>query len=299
MAKQNKASKDWSQVVTNHVLEKLQQGCMPWIKPWTPGSNKSGFFGDLPYNGKTGRQYSGTNIIMLSLNEYCRADWYTYAQAKKMGANVRKGEKGTPIIFAKQIVLPEEKRRNEDDSGKRFMLRGWSVFNAEQIDGLPPQDEIVIDPKDESDDSWVVPEFEQIIEQTGATIKHRGSRACYLRNRDRIELPSHDKFKDSTGYYATVFHELGHWTGHSTRLDRKMGKMFGDAEYAFEELVAEMTSAFCCRRLGMQGKAQHVEYINHWIKLLKSDKKALVRAAKQAQKAFEMIMPQEMHPTAV
>lgn len=282
--------KDWYQEVTDRIVATLEAGTVPWVKPW---SGKFGHHGAMAYNGASGRPYHGINAVLLGMSPYASCEWFTFNQAKELGGCVRKGEKGSPIVFFKEIRLGEDKREDDKDDGKRLLIRGWHVFNRDQIDGLPDSKrENAPAPKAEPDGRRA--DVDAVIKATGATIRHGGDRACYRSGPgvDEILMPIPAAFCDFGAYYATATHELGHWTGHAARLDRDLSNRFGSHKYAAEELIAEMTSAFLCARLGIDGKLQHPEYIASWLDVMKADKRAVVTAASKAQKAALFIMPE-------
>jgi antirestriction protein ArdC len=185
----------------------------------------------------------------------------------------QKGEKGTPVIFAKKLTFNE----GDEDERKIFMHRSFTVFNVGQIEALPKKDvsETII-PEDAAS---------TFIAATMADIRVGGDMAGYIPSKDYITLPPTAAFKSMESYYATTLHELGHWSGHETRLKRELSTRFGTESYAAEELVAELTSAFLCAELGVQGELRHSGYIDHWIKLLKSDPRAIFTAASKASQA--------------
>ena len=204
---------------------------------------------------------------------YPSAEWMTFKQAIDKGGYVRKGEKGTPVIFAKKLTFNE----GDEDERKIFMHRSFTVFNVAQIEELPKEDvaETII-PEDAAS---------TFVAATLADIRVGGDMAGYIPSKDYITLPPAAAFKSMESYYATTFHELGHWSGAEKRLDRNLTTRFGTEAYAAEELVAELTSAFLCAELGVQGELRHSGYIDHWIKLLKSDPRAIFTAASKASQA--------------
>jgi antirestriction protein ArdC len=265
-------SKDIAQAVTDKIVASLESGVAPWVRPWK--AENCG----LPYNLSSLKTYRGINVALLSLNPFTSNAWLTYKQAQELGANVRKGEKGSMIVFYKPWEI---KDKNDPDSEGRMVpvLRSFVVFNREQIDGLPalPARTEHVRPSHE--------EANTVLAQ--ATIRHGGARAFYTSQGDYIQLPDAGAFNSQPGYYATALHELTHWTGHASRLAREYGKRFGDSAYAREELVAEMGAAFLCAHLGIDGRLQHESYIASWIKVLKEDKRAIITAASAAQKAAD------------
>jgi antirestriction protein ArdC len=276
--------KDIYQAVTNTILAALEEGTVPWVRPWNA---------EFPRNGSTGRHYSGVNTPLLwyqaSLKGYESNEWFSFNQAKKMGGMVRKGERGTMIVFFKPFKVTDTDKETGEKKRKTIpLLRYWTVFNREQIDGLPESKfKKDAEPLSEEDRRARAEEF---IKATGADIDHGGHKACYIPSQDRIQLPRFETFETPEGYYSTSAHELVHWTGHKSRKDRDQKGIFGTESYAFEELVAELGSAFVCSTLQIEGALQHPEYIGHWIKVLRDDKRALIRASSQARQAHEFLL---------
>ena len=265
------------QDVTDRILAEMSQGNLPWIQPWSGrGSNA------MPRNAITKRAYSGANVVLLWLSPYASQDWLTYKQAQELGGNVRKGEKGTHIIYASQ-VKGKDKETQEDKSF--FMLKSYTVFNIEQCEGLnlstQPVTPINQDQRDRECDAFMA--------SIGADIRHGEGRAYYRQAADYIMLPPYEMFKSGIGYYETALHELVHWTGNETRCNRQFGKRFGDRAYAAEELVAELGAAFMCAEFGYDAMTQHAAYIQNWIELLKDDPKAFITAASKASQAVEYL----------
>lgn len=272
---------DLYQTVTDKIVEQLENGVAPWVKPWT----NSGF-GGLPYNAATGKAYRGINVMML----YAPAageGWMTYKQAAEVGAQVRKGEKGSMVVFFKPLTIEDKNRpAGSEPSTKSIpMLKYYTVFHTSQIDNLPEKflPKTVAQPTEKQR----IEAAEQYLAQ--AKINHGGDRAYYSIDRDSITLPFQDQFKSVDDYYATALHELTHWTGHSTRTAREYGKRFGDQAYAREELVAEMGAAFLCAKTGITAQLQHASYIQSWLKVLKNDKRAVLVAAGAAQRAADFV----------
>jgi antirestriction protein ArdC len=267
--------------VTRDIITDLARGVPAWVQPWK--TSKRTRLGLLPANLATGRTYSGINIPILwhaaKGAEYVDHAWMTFQQALALKANVRKGEKGTHIVFTKKVTT------TQDDEEKQFsMLRGYTVFNVAQIDGLPTSiatPEEVACATDE--------DVERFISATKADIRHGGSRACFVPSLDIIQLPLPSSFISVENYFATKLHELGHWSGHESRLNRDLKNRFGSQAYAAEELVAELTSAFLSARLGINGELRHAAYIESWIKLLTADNRAIFTAASKASQASDYL----------
>jgi len=277
-------ARDLYQEITDKILAELENGALPWIKPWsTMGVGGGGVF---PCNAATNRPYSGCNVVLLwmtaAANGWTSPRYLTYKQAQEAGGHVRKGEKGTAVIFVKPLRVKDEK--NEGKEKTISMMKAYTVFNIEQCDDLPDRITQAPAPKVRNHDERMV-EAEEFVQSTGAVIQHQGSQPAYSPAFDMIRMPVFESFKGGDHYYGTLFHELGHWTGHPTRLDRNMKNRFGDREYAAEELVAELTSAFLCAEFEIDGDLRHAGYIDAWISLLREDKKAFITAASKASQA--------------
>lgn len=273
------------QNVTARLIEQLEAGVKPWECVW----NRAGDGFAIPSNVRTGADYHGINIPILweaaDRQGYTTQQWLGFGQALELGGHVKKGEKGTHGIIYKPLVVDDEAA----EEGKRTipMLKTFVVFNLDQIEGLEHR-------RPELPDTGAVFEpiqvAEAILHKSRARIVEGGTRAYYRKSEDKIGLPDRFRFKAAEDFYTTALHELTHWTGHDSRLDRTWGQRFGDQAYAFEELVAEMGSAFLTAKLGLQGEMQHANYIGGWLKVLTQDERALIRAASLAQKAFEFIL---------
>jgi antirestriction protein ArdC len=291
-----KAKRDIYQEVTDSIIAKLEEGVAPWAKSWSGG----GFA--LPRRS-TGQHYRGINVLLLLSTGQTGEHWFTYKQAAASGGQVRKGEKGTTVIFYKQLRI-----KQDDGSDKGIpLLRSFTVFNQDQIDGLParfdPAPVEAINPDERQ------PAIEAYIAATGATITHGGDRAFYAPVEDRIQLPEWSQFVDGVAYYGTALHELAHWTGHKTRLDRltSMREAFStkrdSTAYATEELVAELSASFLGASLGVETELRedHVSYLQVWLSALKADKKAIFKAATKAQAAVDFLdglQPQALEEAA-
>jgi antirestriction protein ArdC len=278
--------KDLYQVVTNRIIVALETGTPPWIYPW---SNRAG----LPSNLATGKPYRGVNILMLSIEaemqSFSDSRWVTFNQAKTLGATIRSGEHGTPIMFWKLREIEDETPNvsgTGEDSPKVIpLLRSYTVFNACQLEFLPEKFQLRETP------AWQpTGEAEQLLFETGAAIRHGGNRAFYRPSDDIIQMPPPSWFADSDAYYAVALHELTHWTGHPRRLNRVLGRRTGIEAYAFEELIAEMGAAFLCAHVGIPGRLEHASYISSWLDALRRDKRLIFVAAGAAQKAVDYVL---------
>jgi antirestriction protein ArdC len=296
------AKRDFRQEVTDRIVNMLEEGVAPWQKPWNPGEASVG----MPFNPTTERGYRGGNAVHLMAaglqRGYGDPRWMTYKQAADQGWQVRRGEKGTQIEFwdvrapRKEESRPDagEGSRDGDDErrGTRLVHRVYTVFNASQIEGVPPYEPKRPTPLE------VVQSGEKILENSGARVQHdQADRAFYSRSSDSIHLPPKDAFKDAAGYYGTALHELAHWTGHPSRLHRATlneSYRFGDSNYAKEELRAELASVFLAAERGIpHDPAQHAAYVGSWIKTLREDKNEIFRAAHDASAATDYLLSLE------
>lgn len=278
--------------ITDKIIAELERGIVPWVQPWT-NSKQSCPFG-LPVNGLTRRSYSGINILLLwaALEEkgFASPYWLTFKQCLAMGGSVRKGEHGTHVYFADKFVTQKEKARAKetgDEPSAIAFLKRYTVFNAEQCEGLPVGLFGAVELRQPRE---IEPEAEALIGATGADFRIGGDQAFYVPSEDFIRIPNQTAYTDQINYYRTAFHELGHWTGHKTRLDRNLTTKFGTVDYAREELVAEMATAFVCASLGIVPTVRHADYIGNWLQVLKEDARAIVRAASLASKACDFIL---------
>jgi antirestriction protein ArdC len=265
---------------------------VPWVQPWSSARQLCPL--GLPINCLTRRSYSGINILLLwsALEErgFASSYWVTFKQCIAMGGSVRKGEKGTHVYFADKFVPQKEKARAEetgDEPNAIAFLKRYTVFNAEQCDGLPKG---LIAPSVAKSERQIVLEAEALIAATGADFRIGGDRAFYVPSEDLICIPHQSAYTDQINYYRTAFHELGHWTGHMSRLDRNLTTKFGTVDYAREELIAEMATAFVCASLGIVPTVRHADYIGNWLQVLKDDARAIVKAASLASKACDFIL---------
>jgi len=279
---------DIHQIITDKIINILERGTVKAGARWS-GSKATG----LPVNAKTGEPYHGINVLILwaemAEKSYASSQWLTYKQAADVGANIRKGEKSVMCVYYKTVGKYDESKP-EDEQESYFMAKPFWLFNVSQIDGLP---------SDLQDADTVVtggtfaPHFEaeQILRNSGANINFGFDSAFYSPNTDKICLPGRERFTSEANFYATALHELTHWTGNESRLNREFGKRFGDDAYAFEELVAELGAAFTVGKLGMVDATieAHADYVQSWISVLKNDKRAIFTAASHAAKASNFI----------
>ncbi|UAY97880.1 ArdC family protein [Dickeya dadantii] len=278
----SKSKPDIYQTVTDSIITALEAGVKPWTCPWQRVPGMSG----LPSNFATGIAYSGMNIMLLwcSASEQGFGDsrWMTYKQAQAVGGQVRKGEHGTTAIFYTTL----EKENEDGEIDHIPMLKIFTVFNVEQIDGLPLTTDVV----NPAETFEPLPQAENLFRHSGARIIEKGQNAFFKPLTDEIWLPKRHLFSDAANFYATGLHELVHWSGAKTRLNREMKGKFGSEGYAFEELIAELGSAFLMADLGIVGEVQHESYIASWLKALKNDKRYIFKAASAASKAHRYLM---------
>ncbi|HWJ88725.1 MAG TPA: zincin-like metallopeptidase domain-containing protein [Pelagibacterium sp.] len=270
--------------ITDKIIADLEQGELTWLKPWSAGNMDGRIVRPLRHNGMA---YSGINVLMLwgAAWEagYNSPYWMTFKQAKELGAHVRKGERGNPVVYANTITRTEEERTIP-------FMKAYSVFNVEQIDGLADHYYAKVEPVINA--AQRIGNADSFVAATGADIRHGGNRAYYSSGSDHVQMPPFECFRSPESYYATLAHELTHWTKHKKRLDREFGrKKWGDEAYAREELVAELGAAFLCADLALTPEpgTDHAAYIQSWLKVLKDDKRAMFAAAAHAQRAADFL----------
>jgi antirestriction protein ArdC len=272
--------------VSAKIVAELEAGAVPWVKPWaaTPGAN-------TPCNAVTNRPYSGCNVVLLWMAQaagHRTPRYLTFKQALELGGHVRKGERGTKVFFVKQLQVRD--KGADDDAVTRTvpMLREYTVFNVDQCESLPERIVAPVDVKPRNNDERDAT-IDEFLAHTGANIQEGFGEAYYRLGADVISLPRFEAFKGAAHFYSTAFHELGHWTGHKSRLARDLRHRFGDRAYAAEELVAELCSAFLCAEFSIDGDLRHAGYIENWIGLLKADTRAFFTACSKAQAAADFL----------
>ena len=268
--------------VSARIVAELEAGAAPWVKPWSATAGQN-----VPQNAVTNRPYSGCNVILLWLARnrgWPTPRFLTFKQAIEAGGNVRKGEHGTKVYFVKQLQIKD----GEEDTRLVPMMREYTVFNVAQCENLPdgvkagkPMRVRNPDTRDALADEF--------LRSTGADIREGHGEAYYVPSHDFISMPAFEAFKGADHFYCTAFHELTHWTGHQSRLDRDLKNRFGSHEYAAEELIAELGAAFLCAEFGFDGDVRNAGYIATWIELLKADKRAFFTACNRASKAAEYL----------
>ena len=272
--------------VTARIVAALEAGTSPWSCPWRGQGVDA-----RPANATTGRVYRGINVLLLNLRAmaegYASNRWLTFAQAQALGAHVRKGEHGSQIVFFKLHELDEPAAAEPDQRRVVPLLRAFTVFNVDQVDGLP--EAMRAQPLPPT--GWQpIEAAERILAASGARVCHGGSKAFYAPGPDQIQMPPRQAFDSAADYYATALHELTHWSGHPSRCNRPLGMRHGIDAYAFEELVAEMGSAFLADYCGLVGRLQHASYIASWLQALRNDKRLIFTASSQAQKAADFLL---------
>ena len=278
--------------ITNQIVSHLEKGVRPWVRPWNAEHAAGRITRPLRHNGKP---YSGINVLSLwasaMAQNFAAPIWMTFKQASELDTHIRKGEKGSLVVYADSIKRKETDEKTGDEIDREIpFLKGYTVFNVEQIEGLPEVYYPKVAPNPDS-----VPRIdhaEKFFAALGATIRHGGNRAFYSIAADVIQMPPFESFQDADSYYATLAHECTHWTGSKARLDRDFGgHRFGSEGYAVEELVAELGAAFLCAdlELALEPREDHASYIATWLKVLATDNRGVFTAAAHAQRAAEFI----------
>ena len=280
------------QRVTDQNVAELEKGVCPWQKPWSADHAAGRFTRPLRANGIP---YRGINVIMLwssaMAQGFAATLRLTYKQAQELGGQVRKGEKGSLVVYANTISRTQTDEATGEEMERDVpFLKGYTVFNAVQVEGLPAHFYAMQQPA--LDPVARIAQAEAFFASVGADIREGGNQAFYSVTEDRVQMPPFVAFHDAEAYYATLAHELTHWTRHPKRLDRDFGrKRFGDEGNAMEELVAELGAAFLCADLALapEPRAEHAAYIASWLKALKEDKRAIFAAAANAQRAADYL----------
>jgi antirestriction protein ArdC len=278
--------------ITNKIIAELEAGRVPWVQPWGTAAAKAPLA--MPANAATGRQYSGINVLILwgavIEHGFPVQSWLTFRQALSLGGHVRKGERGTTVVYADRFIPDDEKKRAQeagDEAQAIRFLKRFTVFNVGQCEGLP--DDLAVAPP-APEPGLIEPRVEALIKATGIAFRIGGNRAFYMPPADYVQVPPPQAYFEAIDWHRTALHELGHATGHASRLSRDLSGSFGSKKYAFEELVAEMNAAFCCASLGIVPTVRHADYIGSWLEVLREDNRAVVRAASQASKAADWLL---------
>lgn len=286
--------------ITDTIVSQLEAGVRPWQKPWSAGNADGRIVRPLRSNGTP---YRGVNVLCLWLaateKGFSSPFWLTFNQAKELGGFVKKGEHGSPVVYANSFRKTEQDADGEEVEREIHFMRGYTVFNADQVDGLPERFTVavpeVISPEER------VERADAFFSATRADVRHGGTRAYYALEPDYVQMPPFVSFRDRESYYATLAHEVAHWTRHPTRLARDFDrKNWGDEGYAREELVAEIAAAFLCADLGLtlEPREDHAAYLTSWLTVLKNDKRAIFQAAAHAQRAADFLQALQVQAAA-
>ena len=277
--------------VTYQIINNLEHGVRPWLKPWNAEHLTGRISRPLRHNGL---KYSGINILTLwmsaELQGFGCPFWLTFQQAKELGGHVKKGERGSPVVYASTFTKTDTTESGDEVAAEIPFLKEYTVFNAEQCEGLPPHFS-----QQSAVPAETLPRIERadaFFANTKADLRTGGNRAFYATDADYVRMPPFETFRDAESHAATLAHELTHWTRHPSRLNRDFGrKKWGDEGYALEELVAELGAAFLCADLQLTPEVRddHASYIDSWLKVLKHDKRAIFTAASHASKAVDYL----------
>ncbi|MEO7170366.1 MAG: zincin-like metallopeptidase domain-containing protein, partial [Sphingomonas sp.] len=277
--------------VTARIVSELEAGRLPWIQPW---GRTGGTGPGLPRNALTARSYSGVNVLILwgavIEHGWPSQSWLTFRQAQDAGGCVRKGEHGVTVVYADRFTPEAEKERAAREGGDPKavpFLKRFTVFNVAQCEGLRAG--LAADPAP-LPEREIVPVAEDVIAASGVDFRIGGDRAFYVPSEDFVQVPPQPAFFEQINYYRTCLHELTHATGHPARLARDLTNSFGSKDYAREELVAEMGSAFLCAALGIVPTVRHADYLASWLEVLREDNRAIFRAANAASKAADWLL---------
>lgn len=279
------------QQITDRIIAELEAGRVPWVQPWGTAHAAVG----MPHNAVSNRQYSGINILTL-WNAVVERGFRTHAfltfrQAIALGGSVRHGERGIGVIYTRRLVPREERRRADvegrEPSGGIPFLKWFTVFSVDQCDGLPAH---IAEPPPPIPEGLILPQVEELITATGVDFRVGGPSAYYSPSHDYVQVPRPDAFHDPINWHRTACHELTHWSGGRTRLDRDQTGFFGSTSYGKEELVAEMGAAFVCAALGITPTVRHADYIGSWLEIIREDSRAILRAASAASKAADYLL---------
>jgi antirestriction protein ArdC len=278
--------------ITDKIIAELEAGRVPWVQPWGTAAAKAPLA--MPANAATGRAYSGINVLILwgavVEHGFPLQSWLTFRQALSLGGHVRKGERGTTVVYADRFIPDDEKKRAQDTGEEAQaipFLKRFTVFNVAQCEDLP--DDLAAAPP-APEPGLIEPRVAALIKATGIDFRIGGDRAFYVPAQDYVQVPPPQAYFETINWHRTALHELGHATGHASRLGRDLSGSFGSKKYAFEELVAEMNAAFCCASLGINPTVRHADYIGSWLEVLREDNRAIVRAASQASKAADWLL---------
>jgi len=278
--------------ITAKIIAELEAGRLPWVQPWGTAAVAAPLA--MPRNAATARAYSGVNVLILWGAVVARGfscqSWLTFRQALSLGGNVRKGERGTTVVYADRFIPDDEKRRaretGEDAQAVPFLKR-FTVFSTDQCENLPEDLATAPPPVPEG---LILPEVEGLIRASGADVRLGGDKAFYAPGPDYIQVPRPEAYFEPINWHRTALHELSHWSGAAHRLGRDLSGAFDSKLYAKEELVAEISAAFLCATLGITPTVRHSDYVASWLEVLREDNRAIVRAASAASRAADFLL---------
>ncbi len=278
--------------ITTKIIAELEAGRVPWVQPWGTSAARAPL--GLPKNDTTSRTYSGINVLILwgavIEHGFPSQGWLTFRQALSLGGNVRKGERGTTVVYADRFTPEDEKRRARETGDEAHaipFLKRYTVFNVAQCDGLPDDIATVAPPPPPG---LIEPRVEALIRATGVDFRIGGNRAFYVPSQDYVMVPPPQAYFEPINWHRTALHELGHASGHHSRLNRDLSGSFGTRLYSVEEITAELIAAYSCAALGIVPTVRHAIYIGAWLEALREDSRAIVRAASQASKAADWLL---------
>ncbi|MDN5925684.1 MAG: ArdC family protein [Hyphomicrobiales bacterium] len=291
--KENKPRVDLYAKITDRIVADLEKGVRPWVQPWSAANTTGRITRPLRHNGEP---YSGMNVLLLwsegMARGYCAPIWMTYKQATELGAHVRKGETSATVIYASRFTKKEADARGNEVEKDIPFLKAYGVFNVEQIEGLP--EHYYHGPKPVLDPIERIEHADHFFGNTGAVIRHGGTKAFYSPSSDHIQMPPFETFRDAESYVAVLSHETVHWTASPDRVGRDLSRYTKDrSERAREELVAELGSCFLCADLGivpeLEPRSDHASYVESWLRVLQGDRRAIFQAAAHAQRAVNYL----------
>ena len=287
--------------ITNKIIAELEAGCIPWVQPWGTAAVKAPL--SMPRNASTRRAYSGINVLTLwgavIDRGFSGQSWLTFRQVLGLGGHVKRGERGTTVVFADRFV-PEDERRRAAEVGEEAraipFLKRFTVFNIDQCAGIPDD---IADSTVRLSPDQIAPQAEALIAATGADFRIGGALAYYNMTSDFVQVPPPMAYFEPINWHRTAFHELAHWSGAAPRLGRDLSGPKGSKAYAREELIAEIAGAFVCASLGIVPTVRHADYIGSWLEVLREDSRVVVQAASAASKAADFLLAFLPHKIAV
>jgi antirestriction protein ArdC len=278
------------QEITDKIIAELEAGRVPWVQPWSSAQAPL----DMPHNAASRHRYSGINIVILwdavVRRGFTTNAFLTFRQALGLGGCVRKGEHGVTVVYAHRFTPGEERRRADAEDrkpGSIPFLKRFTVFSTDQCEGLPPD---VALPSPPVPEGLILPEVQALIAASGADFRIGGDQAFYSPSHDYVQVPRPDAYYEPVNWHRTALHEMTHWVGGASRLNRDQSGRFGSVEYGREELVAEMGAAFVCATLGIAPTVRHADYLGSWLAIIREDNRAIVRAASAASKAADYLL---------